>query len=256
MHLTSIDRHRGEGALADLFMGATADMPGVCEELGRLQRAVSSPMMARLDWQETMRTDVRAILGDISVPTLVMARPGDRFVSFDSSVALAAKIPNALFHALPPGDHHGFDIIDGVVSELFEFVGKPKNLPAERVLTTVLFTDIVTSAEALSAQGDAHWRNQLDVHDRVVDGLLTKHGGRRAKHAGDGVFALVDGPTKAAQCGLETVTALATRGIRIRVGVHVGECERRGDEWSGVAVHVGARIVAIAGSGEVLTSRH
>jgi class 3 adenylate cyclase len=88
-----------------------------------------------------------------------------------------------------------------------------------------------------------------------VDSLLTKYGGRRAKHAGDGVFALFDGPTKAAHCGLELVRALATPGIRIRAGIHIGECERRGDEWSGMAVHVGARIGAMAGPGQILASR-
>ena len=99
------------------------------------------------------------------------------------------------------------------------------------------------------------WRQQLDVHDQLVDRSLSKYGGRRAKHTGDGVFALFEGPTKAARCGLELVPALATRGIRIRVGIHTGECERRGEEWSGVAVHVGARIGAMAGPDEVLTSR-
>ena len=96
---------------------------------------------------------------------------------------------------------------------------------------------------------------QLDDHDRLVDNVLSRYGGRRAKHTGDGVFALFDGPTKAARCGLDLVPALATHGIPIRAGVHIGECEKRGDEWSGMAVHVGARIGAMAGAGEVLTSR-
>jgi class 3 adenylate cyclase len=103
--------------------------------------------------------------------------------------------------------------------------------------------------------GVARWRQALDAHDHVVEGLLTKYGGRRAKHTGDGVFALFDGPTKAARCGLELIPTLATVGIRIRAGIHVGECEKRGDEWSGMAVHIGARIGAMAGADEVLTSR-
>ena len=123
------------------------------------------------------------------------------------------------------------------------------------MLSTVLFTDIVGSTEQVSAQGDAQWRHQLDAHDKLVDWLLEKYGGRRVKHTGDGIFALFDGPTKAARCGLDMVPALAARGIRIRVGVHTGECERRGDEWSGLAVHVGARIGAMAGADEVLASR-
>ena len=122
--------------------------------------------------------------------------------------------------------------------------GKPVEDAGERVLSTVLFTDIVSSTEQLVAQGDAQWRHQLDAHDKLVDWMLEKYGGRRVKHTGDGIFALFDGPTKAARCGLDMVPALAARGIRIRVGVHTGECERRGDEWSGLAVHVGARIGA------------
>jgi class 3 adenylate cyclase len=113
----------------------------------------------------------------------------------------------------------------------------------------------VSSTEQLSASGDLHWRHQLDVHDSIVDTLLAKHGGRRAKHTGDGVFALFDGPSKAAACACELVATLASRGIPIRAGIHTGECERRGDEWSGLAVHVGARIGALAGTGEVLASR-
>jgi class 3 adenylate cyclase len=119
----------------------------------------------------------------------------------------------------------------------------------------VLFTDIVGSTEQVVAGGDSRWRHQLDAHDELVDTLLAKYGGRRAKHTGDGIFALFDGPTKAARCALGLVPALATRGIRIRAGVHIGECERRGEEWSGLTVHTGARIGAMAGPGEVLTSR-
>jgi class 3 adenylate cyclase len=184
----------------------------------------------------------------------VLARPGDLMTPIEASRALAAELPNAEFRALPPGPHATLD--STLATEALGFVCGPVNAPiSERVLTTVLFTDIVGSTEQLSSQGDSRWRLQLDVHDQVVDRLLSKYGGRRAKHTGDGIFALFDGPTKATRCALDLVPALATRGIRIRAGVHTGECERRGDEWSGLTVHTGARIGAMAGSGEVLTSR-
>jgi class 3 adenylate cyclase/pimeloyl-ACP methyl ester carboxylesterase len=254
--LEDIDNNWGEGALAELFLGAAAELPGVREDYGRRQRAVSSPTMARLLWQETMQVDVRSVLDQVRTPTLVLARPDDPYVPFEAAAALAAGIPGAQFRALPPGPHNCFDIGDVLVAETLEFVcNKTTSSTPDRVLATVLFTDIVGSTEMLSTQGDARWRQQLGVHDKIVDVLLDKYGGRRAKHTGDGVFAIFDAPTRACQFGLELSTALATRGFRIRVGVHAGECERRGDDWSGLAVHIGARISAMAESGEVLASR-
>jgi class 3 adenylate cyclase/pimeloyl-ACP methyl ester carboxylesterase len=254
--LDEIDRCWGEGALADLYYGATAETPGVKEMFGKLQRAMVSPAMAKLWWKAFMEIDVRGVLASVRAPTLVLARPGDRLVPIEAAAAFAAAIPEAQFQPLPPGPHGPFDILPQLAPSIVEFVcEKPSESADERILKTVLFTDIVGSTEQLSATGDARWRRQLDAHDKVVDLLLGKHGGHRAKHTGDGVFALFDGPTKAARCALDLVPALAARGITIRAGVHTGECERRGEEWSGMAVHTGARIGALAGAGEVLTSR-
>jgi class 3 adenylate cyclase/pimeloyl-ACP methyl ester carboxylesterase len=254
--LDEIDRRWGEGALADLYYGATAETPGVREMFGKLQRAMVSPAMAKLWWKAFMEIDVRGVLASVRAPTLVLARPGDRLVPIEAAAALAAGIPEAQFQPLPPGPHGPFDIVAQVAPLVVEFVcEKPSERADERILKTVLFTDIVGSTEQLSVHGDAPWRRQLDAHDKVVDWLLAKYGGHRAKHTGDGVFALFDGPTKAARCALDMVPALAARGITIRAGVHVGECERRGEEWSGMAVHTGARIGALAGAGQVLTSR-
>lgn len=254
--LDEIDDRWGEGALADLFYSATADTSGVRAMFGKLQRAIASPTMAKLWWKAFMEIDVRSVLGLVRAPTLVFARPGDRLVPIEAAAALAAAIPEAHFQPLPPGPHSPFDIIADFVPSVVEFVcEKPSERPDERILKAVMFTDIVGSTEQLSATGDAHWRHQLDAHDRAVDWLLAKYGGHRAKHTGDGIFALFDGPTKAVRCALDLVPTLATRGIQIRAGVHVGECERRGEEWSGMAVHTGARVGALAGAGEVLASR-
>jgi len=253
-HLEQIENHWGEGALAEVFFGPIADIPGFRDFYGRYQRTSASPTMASWLWQALMEIDVREVLGSIHAPTLVLARQGDQMAPFEAAAALATAIPGAEFKALPAGPHGLFD--DAFVSAILDFVGgSPRVAIDERVLKTVLFTDIVSSTELLSAHGDAKWRNQLDAHDKVVDRVLTKYGGSSVKHTGDGVFALFDGPTKAARCALELVSAIATRGIRIRAGVHTGECERRGDEWSGMAVHTGARIGALAGAGEVLASR-
>jgi class 3 adenylate cyclase/pimeloyl-ACP methyl ester carboxylesterase len=254
--LAEIDNHWGEGAIADLFYGSTADTPGVKEMFGKLQRSMMSPTTAKLWWKAIMAMDVRGVLASIRAPTLVLARPGDRLVSMEAVAALAAAIPGAQLHPLPPGSHALFDIVDDLVPAILEFVClKPSETTDERILKTVMFTDIVSSTERLSTHGDAHWRHQLDAHDKVTDSLLEKYGGHRVKHTGDGVFALFDGPTAAARCALDLIPALAARGFRIRAGVHVGECERRGEEWSGMAVHIGARISALAGEGEVLATR-
>jgi pimeloyl-ACP methyl ester carboxylesterase len=253
-HLEDIDNHWGEGAMAEVFFGAVADIPGFRDLYGKYQRTSASPTMASWLWQALMEIDVRAILGSVRAPTLVLGRVGDRVAPVDGAAAMAAAIPGAKFKALPPGPHGLMD--DALSSAILDFATVGRNIAIdERVLQTVLFTDIVGSTELLSAHGDAHWRHRLDAHDRLIDTLLSKYGGRQANHTGDGVFALFDGPTKAARCALELAPALAAQGLRIRAGVHVGECERRGDEWSGMAVHIGARIGALAGSDEVLTSR-
>jgi class 3 adenylate cyclase len=250
----ALNDHWGEGQIAAALFGEGVDTPAVREMLGRLERACASPAMASMILQAMIQIDARDILPTVHTRALVLARPGDLMVPIEASRALAAELPNAEFRALPPGPHAALD--STLATEALDFVCGPVNAPiSERVLSTVLFTDIVGSTEQLSSQGDSEWRLHLDVHDQVVDRMLSKYGGRRAKHTGDGIFALFDGPTKATRCALDLVPALATRGIRIRAGVHIGECERRGDEWSGLTVHTGARIGAVAGSGEVLTSR-
>ncbi len=249
-----IETHWGEGALAELLFGPIAEVPGFRDYYGRIQRLSASPTMALMLWDSLVHIDVRPVSNTIRVPTLVSARRGDLVNTVEAGAAWAQRIPGAKFEELPPGPHGLFD--DAMASAVLDFAcGTHADAPTERVLSAVLFTDIVGSTDLLSARGDAHWRHELDAHDRLVDSLLSRYGGRRAKHTGDGVFALFDGPTKAARCALELVPALATRGIHVRVGVHIGECERRGDDWSGMAVHVGARIGAMAGPDEVLASR-
>jgi len=253
-HLDDIESHWGEGALAGLFFNEIADIPGFRDYYGRYQRTSASPTMAAWLWKALLEIDVRSVLASVRAPTLLLGREGDRMAPLDGVAALAAAIPGAEFKLLAPGPHGLLD--DTLGSAILDFVtGMSGAVVDERVLKTVLFTDIVGSTELLSARGDARWRHQLNAHDKLVDGVLVKYGGSRVKHTGDGVFALFDGPTKAVRCGLELAVALASHGLSIRAGLHVGECERRGDEWSGMAVHLGARIGAVAGQGEVLTSR-
>ncbi len=250
-----IESRWGEGTLADLILGAAADVPGVTDQWGRVESSFGSPAMAALLWRTYMREDVRSYVGRISVPTLVAARPADRMVPFEASAALAEAIPNAQFVTLPPGAHAAFDIVDVLTSHILDFCERPSAASDTRTLATVFFTDIVGSTEQLGAVGDKQWSHRLDLHDEIVDRLLSKYGGRRVNHTGDGVFALFDVPSKAARCALELVPTLAGRGLRIRTGIHIGECERRGEEWAGLAVHTGARVCAMAGAGEILCTR-
>lgn len=251
-----IDRDWGDGALVELFHGDMANIPGVRERFGKLQRSIASPAMAKLWWQAFVDIDVRGALSAIQVPTFVAAREGDELVSLAAAKALAAAIPHAVFHRYPDGPHNAFDIIDEVAEQCVEFVcGTADPRADERVVRTVMFTDIVGSTGQLSSCGDARWRHRLDTHDETVERALARHGGVRSSHTGDGYFALFEGPSRAARCALELVPELASRNIPIRVGIHTGECERRGTEWSGLAVHTGARIGAMAGAGEILVSR-
>lgn len=254
--LAEIDRHWGEGALADVFYGKESDTPALREMFGKLQRSMASPAMAKLRWRTFMDIDVRGVLASVRAPTLVLARPDDQFTPFAAAEALADGIPNARFHALTAGSHGGFDILDELCDAVLKFVGQDASaFAADRVLKTVMFTDIVGSTDRLIAGGDVHWRHQLDIHDSLVEHMLSRYGGVQANHTGDGIFALFDAPTRAARCALELVPALAAHNIPIRVGIHTGECEKRSTEWSGIAVHTGARIGALAGTGEVLASR-
>jgi class 3 adenylate cyclase len=245
----------GEGTLADLVVGSAAEVPGVREQWGRIESSLASPAMAALLWRSYMNDDVRDLLSRVTVPTLVAARPDDRMVPFEASAALAEGLADARLVTLPPGPHVAFDIIDMLSTQILDFCERPSYARGERMLATVLFTDIVGSTEQLGAAGDQQWSRQLNVHDEIVDRLLSKYGGRRVNHTGDGVFALFDVPSKAARCALELVPTLAGHGLRIRTGIHVGECERRGDEWAGLAVHTGARVCGMAGAAEILCTR-
>jgi class 3 adenylate cyclase len=250
-----IEDRWGEGTLADLVLGDTADVPGVREQWGRIESSLASPSMAALLWRTCMRDDVRDLMGRVTIPTIVAARPGDRMVPFEAASALADGIPGAKLVTLPPGAHGAFDLVDTILPMLLDFCERPSPPSDDRILATVLFTDIVGSTEQLGTAGDTRWSHQLDTHDEIVDRLLSKYGGRRVNHTGDGVFALFDVPSRAARCALELVPTLAGYGLRIRAGIHVGECERRGDEWAGLAVHTGARVCGMAAAAEILCTR-
>ena len=201
-----------------------------------------------------LQTDVRPVLPTIQVPTLVMHRTGDQFSPIAQGRYFAEHIPGARFVELPGEDHAGWEGDQGPGNdEIEEFITghRPVHEP-DRVLATVLFTDIVGSTEKARELGDRQWRDLLDRHDDLARMQLERHQGRLVKTTGDGLLATFDGPARAIRCASALRDVLP---VPIRAGLHTGEVELRGDDVGGIAVHIGARVAAVAGAGEVLVSR-
>jgi pimeloyl-ACP methyl ester carboxylesterase len=200
--------------------------------------------------------DVREVLPTISVPTLVLQRVEDRDVNVEEGRWIASQIPGAKYVELP-GDEHLIwaGDVDAVVDEVEEFLTgrRPVHEP-DRILATVLFTDIVGSTERAASLGDRRWRELVGEHDSLVRRQLERFQGREVDTAGDGFLATFDGPARAIRCADSVRTAVRGLGLEIRAGLHTGECEIAGDSVRGIAVHTGARVAALAGGGEVLVS--
>jgi class 3 adenylate cyclase len=201
-----------------------------------------------------MQIDIRHVLPTIQVPTLVLHRSGGLDVIIGNGRYLAEHIPGARFVELP-GDSSPWVASTDVVDEIEEFLtGTRRPVEPDRVLATVLFTDVVGSTERAATLGDRGWRKLLDAHDRALRSELERSRGREVKSTGDGFLATFDGPARAIRCAVSMVSAARTFGIEIRVGLHSGECEVRGTDVGGLSVHIGARVAAIAGPSEVLVS--
>jgi class 3 adenylate cyclase len=199
--------------------------------------------------------DVRAVLPCVSVPTLVMHATDDVCVPIGNGRWLADHIRDARFVELP-GEHMTGLFDDRFADEVESFLtGRRHAVPTDRVLSTVLFSDIVGSTEQAAAVGDRRWIEVLDRHDALVSRQIDTYQGTRVQGTGDGVLATFDGPARAIACGCELRDRLRPLGVDVRVGLHTGEIELRGGDIGGIAVHVGARVAAVADAGEVLVSR-
>ena len=246
----------GTGASIEGFLPSLASDPEMrlfwarVERMGASKAAIDALMKM---WTET---DVREVLPSIRVPTLVVHRVGDMQFRVGHGRYLADHIPEAKFEELPGSDHfwagEDLDLICGVIEEFVS--GKPAAVPSDRVLATVLITDIVDSTAAAAAMGDRTWRATLDRHDEAVRRQLARYRGVAVKHTGDGVAATFDGPARAVTCACAIRDALRGMGLEIRAGLHTGEIERRGEDISGLGVHIAARVAQMAAPGEVLTS--
>ena len=231
--------------------------PAFAERLATFARRSASPGAAVALLRMNTEIDISGLLPTIQAPTLVMNRTGDRDVNVEEGRWLAERIPGARFVELPGDDHVPWiGDQDRLLDEIQEFLtGDRAAHDGSRVLATILFTDIVDSTARAGELGDAAWRELLDEHDRIIAEVVRRWRGELIKSTGDGALATFDGPGRAISCARDLVVGMRTIGLQIRSGLHTGEIEIRGPETSGVAVHLAARIAALADGDEILVSR-
>lgn len=247
------------GVTRSYVMGGGAGMknadPSFIDWFMRYGQAGGSPSAFVALESMNAQIDIRDILPSIRVPVLVMNRTGDPVAHVDAARDLASRIPQAKFVEFPGETHGMWDIVDPVMGQIREFVtGTRWHASLDRVLATILFSDIVGSTQRLTALGDTKWKAILDQHNAIVREQLASFKGREIKTTGDGFLATFDGPTRAIQCARSIRSEVAQLGIDIRVGLHTGECELIGNDVGGVAVHLAARVSSEAGAGQILVS--
>lgn len=247
--------HWGDGGrLMEVFAPSVTLNESQKRSFGIYARAAGSPRMARALIEVVEQIDIRDVLPSVRVPTLVMHAKDDRVIPFEGGQGLAEGIPGARLVTFPSADH-AYWLIDGLLDEIERFVtGAVSRTEPNRVLTSVLFTDIVGSTTRAAELGDRAWRELLERHDELVEHTVSEHGGRVVKHIGDGALSAFDGPAMAMRCAEALNEGIAELGIQLRSGIHTGECELIGEDLGGLAVHIGARVGALAGPGEIVVS--
>ncbi len=244
-------------AVQDETLGARAGDDAFREWAARYFRLGASPRAAATLLRMNTQMDTRAILPAIQVPTLLLYRVDDQDVLIEEGRWIASQIPNARLVELPGSSHFFWaDDPTPLLDEIEEFMtGHREAARPERVLATVLFTDIVGSTDLAARFGDREWRGLLERHNTVIRHELERYRGLERGRAGDGFLATFDGPARAVRAARAIVEAVRPLGIEVRAGVHTGEVEIVGDDIAGIAVHIGSRIATMAGPGEVLVSR-
>ena len=227
-------------------------------ELARRERQGASPSAVATILRMNSEIDVRDILPTIRVPTLVLHRVGDTRITVDEGRYLATHIPAAKYIELPGNDHNPFgerDITDRILDEAEEFLtGSRAEVEPDRVLATVMVTDIIDSTKRAVELGDRDWRVLRERHDDAVRQELSRFRGHEVKTLGDGFLATFDGPARAIRWAAAIADRVRPLGIAVRSGLHTGEIEIQRDDVGGIAVHIAARIVGLADAGEVLVS--
>jgi class 3 adenylate cyclase len=254
--LESVERAWGTGVTLDTYTPSLADDVSYVKWISGYERASASPgavlAILRMNWE----IDARPVLPMIRVPTLVVNRTGDRAVKVEQGQYIAEHIPGAKYVQLNGDDHLPWaGDTNAVVEEIEEFLTGARHGPeTDRVLATVLFTDIVSSTERAAALGDRRWRDFLEGYYALARRELARFRGREIDTAGDGFFAAFDGPARAVRCAEAIRAGALSLGVEVRSGLHTGECEVFGDKVGGIAVHIGARVASLAHPGEVLVS--
>ena len=258
-YMATITERWGTGKAMRKRVPSVADdpaMPAYEAWLGKLQRNAATPASWEAFARMAFDIDVREVVPTIHVPALIVHTTDDQVCHVGSARWLAEHLPGARFVELPGGDHLPWFDPDPTIAEIREFLtgSREAELP-DRVLATVLFTDIVASTERAAELGDRRWREVLEGHHAIVRSELERFRGREVDTAGDGFLAVFDGPARAIRAGKAIVESVASLGLEVRAGVHTGEVEQLpGGRIGGIAVHVGARVAAAARPGEVLVS--
>jgi class 3 adenylate cyclase len=251
-----IQRGWGTGASISTFAPSKSNDEQFRRWWSRFERLGASPSAAVALMRMNNEIDIRHVLPAIRVPTLVLHRDGDQRVDVEAGRFLGRTIPGAKYVELPGADHVPWvGDVDRLVDEIEEFLtGSRSQVEPDRVLATVMFTDIVDSTKKASELGDRQWRALLDKHDLILRQEITRHRGREVKSLGDGLLATFDGPARAVRCATSICAAVRALGLDVRTGVHTGEIELVGNDIAGIAVHVAARVAALAKGGQVLVS--
>jgi class 3 adenylate cyclase len=249
----------GTGTMMKNVFPSLETDPVAVEQLAKLERLSATPGGHRTMMRLNLLIDIRSILPNVRTPTLVLHRRTDLMVPVQRGRELAAQLPGAKYIEYPDGDH-GYWTGDTAttIGDIEEFVTGHREETLddlERVLATVLFTDIVGSTQSAVEMGDQPWRRLLDSHDQMAKQIVEKHRGNLIKTTGDGILATFDGPGRAVRCALAFGAAAKQIGLPLRAGLHTGEIEMRGRDIGGIAVHAAARVMAQCQSSEVLVSR-
>ena len=246
----------GTGSLSADLAPSLAHDEAFRQSWARFERLAVSPGGMKALLRMMYETDARPTLSLIRVPTLIVHRHGDRGAHVQGARYISERIQGAKYVELPGSDHFPWvGNTDAILDEVEEFLTGVRHRPEpDRVLATVMFTDIVGATERAATLGDRRWRELLDQHHALVRAQLVRFRGREIDTAGDGFLAAFDGPARGVRCACAVVQEVHRLGLQIRAGLHTGECEVMGDKLSGIAVHTGARVASLAGPGEVLVS--